>query len=65
MLKFFSSCLFTVLLMSPSIGSAQTLALPDFGDPSRQYLSSQEERRLGCRWCAVYATAAYSWTMCY
>jgi len=46
-LKFLSSWLVTFLLIEASVVSAQSLALPDFGDPSRQYLSSQDERRLG------------------
>ncbi|MEE4375917.1 MAG: M48 family metalloprotease [Candidatus Competibacteraceae bacterium] len=41
------SCLVILLSLASSVVSAQSLALPDFGDPSRQYLSSQDERRLG------------------
>jgi predicted Zn-dependent protease len=39
-----------VLLLALSAAlpaAAQSLALPDFGDPSRQYISAPEERRLG------------------
>ena len=34
-------------LLGSSISSAQNLRLPDFGDPSQQYLSASKERQLG------------------
>lgn len=34
-------------LSIPFHGTAQSIALPDFGDPSRRYLSAGDERRLG------------------
>lgn len=37
----------TLTLLTPLPLAAQSFTLPDFGDPSQQYLSSQDERELG------------------
>jgi predicted Zn-dependent protease len=40
-------CAIILVLLIPLQTIAQTLTLPDFGDPSQQYLSSNDEHQLG------------------
>lgn len=40
-------CAIILVLLVPLKTIAQTLTLPDFGDPSQQYLSSNDEQQLG------------------
>lgn len=40
-------CAIILVLLAPLQTLAQTLTLPDFGDPSQQYLSSNDEHQLG------------------
>jgi predicted Zn-dependent protease len=40
-------CSIVLILLLPLQTSAQNLKLPDFGDPSQQYLSSNDEHQLG------------------